>query len=116
MLKAGTAARRRTLHWPAPQSPAATREQVAPLLTGLGERLNAADSPGSGHIKIMVSSGAEASYGSLTAATDRPHWAGSLSGDLTSAELTVYAAIYSLSDAQVAQAVDATLAAEQLAE
>ena len=114
MLKAGTAARRRTLQWPEPRSPEQTREQIAGLLVGIGERLAASNPQWIGHVKIMLSGAGEATYGSLTAATDRPHWAGALTQDLSAAEMTVYAAIYSLTDAQVAQAVDETLAAEQL--
>ena len=114
MLKAGTAARRRTLHWAEPRSPQAAREIVGTLLLGIGERLAASNSQWIGHVKIMLSSGAAATYGSLTAATDRPHWAGMLTSDLADAEMTVYAAIYGLTDAQVALAVDETLAAEAL--
>jgi hypothetical protein len=114
MLKAGTAARRRTIHWDAPRSPAATREFVSTLLVGVGERLAASSPEWIGHVKIMLTSGSAATYGSLTAATDRPHWAGALTGDIADVEMTVYAAIYSLTDAQVAQAVDETLAAEQI--
>ncbi len=110
MLKAGTAARRRTLSWPQPQPPAALREQIAELLTGIGGRLASANPQWIGHIKVMVSCGAEATYGSLTASTDRPQWAGTLRSSFTQAEMTVYAAIYSVTDAHVAQAVDSALA------
>ena len=110
MLKAGTAARRRTLNWQEPQSPDALREQIAELLAGIGGRLASAHPQWIGHIKVMVTSGPEATYGSLTAATDRPQWAGALESPLTHAEMTVYAAIYSATDAQVAQAVDSALA------
>ena len=115
MLKAGTAARRRTVHWLEPRSPEATRALVTELLGAIGERLKAVNPQWIGHVKIMIAGGGEACYCSLTAAVDQPHWAGALQRDIADAELTVYAAIYSLSDAQVAQAVDETLAAEQLA-
>ncbi len=110
MLKAGTVARRSTLSWPEPQPPEALRKQIAVLLAGIGGRLASVNPQWIWHIKVMVTSGAEATYGSLTAATDRPQWAGALGHALTHAEMTVYAAIYSLTDAQVAQAVDSALA------
>ncbi len=110
MLKAGTAARRRSLAWDEPQTPAAIREQVATLLQGVGTALQAVQSHWIGHVKIMVSAGSEAMYGSVTAAGDRPQWAGQLRTNTALAEMTVYAAIYNLTDAQVAEAVDTTLA------
>jgi hypothetical protein len=110
MLKAGTAARRRTLSLAEPQTPDELRERIAALLEDIGARLREFNERWIGHVKIMISSGSESTYGSLTAATDRPHWAGALSSNVTNAELTVYAAIYSVSDAQVAQAVDGALA------
>jgi hypothetical protein len=109
MLKAGTAARRRTLTLAQPQTPDDMRTRIAALLEDIGGRLREVNAQWIGHVKIMISSGNESTYGSLTAATDRPHWAGALSSTILNAELTVYAAIYSLTDAQVAQAVDGAL-------
>ncbi len=109
MLKAGTAARRHTLNLSAPQTPDEMREQIAVLLEDIGARLREVNERWIGHVKIMTSSGSESTYGSLTAANDRPHWAGELSSNVTTVELTVYAAIYSLTDAQVAHAVDTVL-------
>lgn len=110
MLKAGTAARRRTLILAKPQTPDSMRDRIATLLEDIGGRLREFNERWIGHVKIMISSGNESTYGSLTAASDRPHWAGALTANIENAELTVYAAIYSLSDAQVAQAVDGGLA------
>ncbi len=109
MLKAGTAARRRTLTLAEPQTPDDMRDRIAALLEDIGARLREHNERWIGHVKIMISNGNESTYGSLTAATDRPHWAGTLSSNISNAELTVYAAIYSVSDAQVAQAVDGAL-------
>lgn len=109
MLKAGTAARRRTLQWNAAQSPDALRGQIAALLTAIDERLRARDDAWIGHVKILISGGEQSMYGSITAAGDPPHWAGALATELDRAEMTVYAAIYGLTDADVAVAVDSTL-------
>lgn len=111
MLKAGTAARRRSLAWDEPQTPAAVRDAVSALLAGVGGRLQMVNPHWIGHVKIMISSGMEATYGSLTSSTDQPQWAGALETATASAEMTVYAAIYGFTDAQVARAVDETLAA-----
>lgn len=114
MLKAGTAARRRSLAWDEPPTPEVVREQIAVLLDGIGGRLQTVNPHWIGHVKIMVSSDGEATYGSLTAATDRPQWAGALQTTTARAEMTIYAAIYNFTDAQVASAVDETLGANGL--
>lgn len=110
MLKAGTAARRRTLSWATDQSPEAIQQQIAALLHAIDQRLQPALADWVGHVKIMLLSDPESMYGSVTAASDPPRWAGMLRAPVSRGELTVYAAIYSLTDAQVAQAVDAALA------
>lgn len=110
MLKAGTAARRRTLRWPGPQQPEAIRAQIVALLQAIDERLQPAQAEWVGHVKIMLINGPETTYGSLTTAADTPRWAGTLSTPVSRGELTIYAAIYGLNDAQVAQAVDGALA------
>jgi hypothetical protein len=109
MLKAGTAARRRTLSWDAAESPEAIQQQITALLHAIDERLQPMHAEWVGHVKIMLINGPETIYGSITAAADQVRWAGKLSAALRQGELTVYAAIYSLSDAQVAQAVDGAL-------
>lgn len=109
MLKAGTAARRRTLIWEHEQRPEAIQQQIVALLRAIDERLQPTQAEWVGHIKIMLINGAETMYGSLTTAGDLPHWSGKLLTPLSRGELTVYAAIYSLSDTQVAQAVDGAL-------
>lgn len=109
MLKAGTAARRRTLSWTAAQSPEAIQQQIAALLGAVDQRLQPMLADWVGHVKIMLLNDAETMYGSVTAAADPPRWAGMLRTPLSRGELTVYAAIYNLTDAQVAQAVDGAL-------
>ena len=109
MLKAGTAARRRTLGWPDPQSPDAVHATIAALLRAIDQRLQPHEWVG--HVKIMLIDGDITIYGSITAAADEPRWSGRLDRSVTHGELTVYAAIYNLSDGEVAQAVDGALAA-----
>lgn len=111
MLKAGTAARRRTQSWETPQPPAEIRQQIETLLRNIDALLQAS-ADWVGHVKILISSGAETSYGSITTAGDTPRWSGTLTAPVSQAELTVYAAIYTLTDAQVAAAVDQALAAD----
>jgi hypothetical protein len=108
MLKAGTAARRRSLRWNTAQSPDALQGQVAALLTAIDERLRARNDAWIGHVKILIS-GEQSMYGSITAAGDPPHWAGKLTAPLDRAEITVYAAIYDLTNDHVADAVDTSL-------
>jgi hypothetical protein len=112
MLKAGTAARRRTQSWATAQTPETIRRQIETLLHGIDTLLQQHSADWVGHVKILVSSGAETSYSSLTSAGDKPRWSGVLSEPVSQAELTIYAAIYSLSDAQVAAAVDQALTAD----
>lgn len=111
MLKAGTAARRRSLTWPEALPPEQVSAHVVELLSSINAGLSATQPQWIGHVKILVSDGTAAAYGSLTAASDQPHWAGSLTQPLARAELTVYAAIYGATDAQVARAVDEALSA-----
>lgn len=109
MLKAGTVARRRTLTWETAQSPDAIREQITALLNAIDGQIQTTQPEWIGHIKIMLINGAETMYGSLTTAADQVRWAGTLLTPITRGELTIYAAIYSVSDALVAQSVDTAL-------
>lgn len=111
MLNAGTAARRRSLTWTSAQTPEQVRLQIETLLRAIDARLSAAAPDWVGHTKILVADDAQSAYGSITAAGDAPQWAGRLSRPLRQAEMTIYAAIYGLNDAQVAQAVDQALQA-----
>lgn len=111
MLKAGTAARRHSLMWDEPQTPDQVRMAIETLLRNIDARLQTAKADWVGHVKVLVTNGAESAYGSLTTADDQPRWAGLLATAVQRAELTVYAAIYALTDAQVAAAVDGALAA-----
>lgn len=106
MLKAGTAARRRTLAWHDPQTPTQIRESIETLLHAIDEQLKVVAADWIGHVKILIAAEQASAYGSITAAGDAPRWAGQLTRPLSHAELTMYAAIYDLTDSQVAQAVD----------
>lgn len=112
MLKAGTAARRRTLTWPAPQAPESAKAMIVALLHEIDTRLQRSKADWVGHVKILISGGDNTMYGSITTADDQPRWSGALTAALTKAEMTVYAAIYTLTDPQVAEAVDGALAAD----
>jgi hypothetical protein len=114
MLKAGTAARRRSQHWEIAQDPADVRQGIEALLHRIDTLLQQSNAAWVGHVKILISSGSETSYGSITTADDSPRWSGTLATPLSRAELTIYAAIYTLTDAQVAAAVDQALAAADL--
>jgi hypothetical protein len=109
MLKAGTAARRRTLNWNDSQRADQLRALVESLLRAVDERLTPASDAWIGHVKVLMTAAGDSAYGSITAAGDSPRWAGRLTQPATHAELTIYAAIYSLTDAQVARAVDESL-------
>lgn len=111
MLKAGTAARRRTLAWTEAQPPDVVRNQVEDVLRAIDQRLLPIKGDWVGHVKVLVASGSEIMYGSITTADDALRWSGALNTPVREAELTVYAAIYTLSDAQAAQAVDGALQA-----
>ncbi|HEX6289342.1 MAG TPA: hypothetical protein VFZ66_09140 [Herpetosiphonaceae bacterium] len=109
MLKAGTAARRRTYTWEPARPAAEARQQIEALLHTIDRLLQERNSAWVGHVKILIGSGAEAAYGSITTAADQPRWSGTLAAPIRQAELTIYAAIYTLTDAQVAAAVDEAL-------
>lgn len=113
MLKAGTAARRRTLRWDSAQSPDTVCRQIETLLQSIDTLLQQS-AEWVGHVKILISTGTETAYGSITTAGDLPRWSGTITTSLSQAELTVYAAIYTLTDAQVAAAVDQALATADL--
>lgn len=116
MLKAGTAARRRTLEQPASVSPDAVRNGVERFLDLLDRRLQERDPSWVGHCKLLIATGETTVYASITAAGDQPRWAGVPVATRT-AEVTLYAAVYGLTDADVALAVDSILdAAPILAE
>ena len=109
MLKAGAAARRRSLMWDAPRTPDHLRRLIEALLRYIDTRLQRARPEWVGHVKVLITNDAESSYGSLTSADDQPQWAGTLTAPVQRAELTIYAAIYALTDAEVAAAVDGAL-------
>ena len=113
MLKAGTAARRISVQWDAPVAPEVVRGEVERWLQQLDRRLQARDATWVGHCKLLIASERNTVYASLTAADDEPRWAGTL-GELDAAELTIYVALYSWSDADVAQALDGLLAEEAI--
>ena len=109
MLKAGTAARRRTVRLGASLAPDAVRIAVEDVLHTLDQRLKQRDARWGGHCKLLVTAGEQTAYASLTAAGDRPRWAGT-PVELAEAEATIYVAIYGWTDADVAEALDGALA------
>lgn len=113
MLKAGTAARRRSLRAEAELGAAAIRAGVERFLGALDRRLQQQDPTWVGHCKLLVSVDGQSAYASVTAAGDKPRWAGGPTAT-RQAEITVYVAIYSWKDADVAAVVDAALAEEPL--
>jgi len=114
MLKAGTAARRRTLTGGTIYEPTALQSLVVDVLGRIDGLLQQTKADWVGHIKVLIGDGNVAMYGSVTMAGDAPTWAGQLTAGLERAELTIYAAIYTLTDAQVAAAVDEALAEQSL--
>jgi hypothetical protein len=113
MLKAGTAARRQTLHGEGVLTASEVMAQVEQFLRALDAALQQADQLWVGHAKLLLSQDEHSFYASITAAGDQARWAGT-PVDLGRAEVTLYAAIYGLTDAQVAAAVDDTLASTRL--
>lgn len=108
MLKAGTAARRQTLHGDTTLGVAEVTQNVEQFLRRLDAALQQADPNWVGHAKLLLSQDEHTFYASITASDDTARWSGQ-PVDLERAEATLYAAIYGLTDAQVAAAVDATL-------
>lgn len=108
MLKAGSAARRRSLRWNTPVDPATLRAGVEGFLRALDEHLQERDPAWVGHCKLLVSAEAGAAYASLVAAGDPVRWSGELAAT-SSAEITIYAAIYGQTDADVARTLDDAL-------
>ena len=113
MLKAGTAARRRSIHRRAPLTAGDIRAEIEHFLRLLDHRLQEHDPAWVGHCKLLVASEHGTAYASLTQANESPRWAGELTAS-GMAELTIYVALYGWSDADVAAALDGTLAAEPL--
>jgi hypothetical protein len=113
MLKAGTAARRRSIHRRAPLAASDIRAGIEHFLHLIDRRLQELDPTWVGHCKLLVASEHGTAYASLTQANESPRWAGEPM-DSGMAELTIYVAIYGWNDAEVAEALDSTLAAEPL--
>lgn len=109
MLKAGTAARRQTLQGDGPLTAAEVSHNVEQFLLRVDAALQQADPQWVGHAKLLLSQDQHTFYASITAAGDQARWSGT-PVELERAEATLYAAIYGLTDAQVAAAIDATLA------
>jgi hypothetical protein len=109
MLKAGTAARRKSLRGDRSLPAAEVRTDVEQFLRALDTQLQQFDPQWVGHAKLLLTQDESTFYASITAADDQPRWAGA-PADLTQAEATIYVAIYGQTDADVASAVDHTLA------
>ncbi len=111
MLKAGTAARRRSLRFGRTLPAEEVRDAVERFLKQLDARLQERDPTWVGHCKLLVSSGPQIAYASMTAAGDSPRWAGHLA-QLETAEITIYVALYSWTDGDVGLTLDALLASQ----
>ena len=109
MLKAGTAARRQTLHGDGPLAADEVRQGIQEFLRALDAALQQRDPNWVGHAKLLLAQGEATFYASITAAGDQPRWAGTPI-DVEHAEATIYVAIYAMNDTEVAAALDATLA------
>ena len=108
MLKAGTAARRRSLQWEAPRDGPAIRQGVEAFLHVLDQRLQGHDPTWVGHCKVLVASNGGSAYASMTGAGETARWAGAPT-EARAAEATIYVALYNWSDQDVAQALDSVL-------
>ncbi len=111
MLKAGTAARRRSIRWNQAVEAETVRHGVEQLLRELDRRLQERDPNWVGHCKLLVTSGHGTAYASITAAGDQPRWAGAAVAT-NAVELTIYVALYGWSDGDVALALDSLLEEE----
>ena len=113
MLKAGTAARRRSLRWSRAVEPERVRQDVEQLLRELDQKIQERDPTWVGHCKLLLIFAGGSAYASMTAAGDSPRWAGRLQ-PIAEAELTLYVALYSWTDGDVAQIVDGLLDADSI--
>ncbi len=111
MLKAGTAARRRTLRWNEPVDGATLKQGAEHFLRTLDSRLQEQEATWVGHCKLMLVGPEQTAYVSLTAAGDTLRWAGEPVAT-RSIEMTIYVALYNWTDADVARVLDAVLADE----
>lgn len=112
MLKAGTAARRRSLRFDRSLPPEEVRDGIEQFLKQFDHKLQEQDPSWVGHCKLLISAGEQSAYASLTAAADIPRWAGHPPRvELEVAEITIYVALYGWVDGDVAQALDGFLAA-----
>lgn len=110
MLKAGSAARRLSLHFEQPKLSAELQGSVEAFLRDVDQQLQQHAPAWVGHCKLLITANDQSAYASITTADDTVRWTGPLPTSLINAELTVYAAIYNLTDAQVAATLDAKLA------
>ncbi len=106
MLKAGSAARRVSLHFDPPHSGADITRLIEHYLHAVDLQLQTLAPAWVGHCKLLIDADGHVGYGSTTMAGDDVRWTGAVAPTLSTAELTVYAAIYNLSDEQVAHALD----------
>ncbi|GAC1353972.1 MAG: hypothetical protein NVSMB42_11160 [Herpetosiphon sp.] len=113
MLKAGSAARRITISEAQLDGGSLLAPSVEAFLRAVDRTLQITTPAWVGHCKVLVS-GVTSSYASITMANDEIRWAGGAPPMLEHAEITVYAAVYSLADGDVAAALDQNLALLQL--
>ncbi len=113
MLKAGTAARRRSLRFDRCLPAHEVRNGIEQFLKQFDARLQEQDASWVGHCKLLINAGEQSAYASLTAAGDTPRWAGQ-PPQVEAAEITIYVALYGWVDGDVARALDDLLAAYPL--
>jgi len=113
MLKAGTAARRRSLRFDRRLPAEEVRHGIEQFLKQFDAKLQERDASWVGHCKLLINAGERTAYASLTAAGDTPRWAGQ-PPEVDVAEITIYVALYGWVDGDVAQALDDLLAAYPL--
>ena len=109
MLKAGSAARRVSLHLDPPWQGTSLAELIEQYLHDVDRELQSIAASWVGHCKLLADAEGQVVYGSITMAGDAVRWTGTIVPAVAHAELTVYAAIYNLSDEQVAGVLDAYL-------
>ncbi|MBA3945288.1 MAG: hypothetical protein H0X37_12080 [Herpetosiphonaceae bacterium] len=106
MLKAGSAARRVSLHFDPPQTSEEVAGMIEEYLQAVDRQLQSMDASWVGHCKLLIDVAGAVVYGSITMAGDDVRWTGAMLPMVPHAEVTVYAAIYNLSDEQVAGVLD----------
>lgn len=105
MDDAGSAARRVELTFDTPEDWPALRQRVEGVLRDLDRRLCVRASDWVGHCKALVATADGSAYASLTGAGEAISWRGELREPASRAELTIYAAVWGLTEEVVTEAL-----------